>query len=279
MLSNVVTTLSPEVIANFRSSLYVKGRSIQTVKAYCSDLRVMLADLQAEQIQVEHFEEAAAGWLTKNRRIVAPKTTGRRLTSLRVFVKWAKWQPMLEDYGAPTPPKGTPHPLPEGIDGVFRMIVVSESYQEKALIALCGLCGLRIAEALGVKPSHIDIDSMDLTVRGKGDKTRIVPISPEAWEAMQEAVLRAYITGGDPEIVGFKDRHARAVVTRLGQRAGLVRRVASHDLRATFATAVYNKTLDQRVVQDLMGHASGNQTEIYIEVSINTKRRAVSGLT
>lgn len=263
MLSQKATTLTIESIDSFRSSLRGKGKSEQTVKAYASDLRVLLKELEVTEISAQEFEEVGMNWLTANRKIVAAKTTGRRLTSLKQFARWAGWPITFEEYSAPTPLKGQPHPLPEGIAGVKKMIACANNERHAALVALCGLCGLRIAEALAVKPADFDLHTMMLTVYGKGEKARLVPVSNIAWEILQIPVTRAYVNGGG-QVVDLKDRFARALITRLGERAGLRRHVASHDLRATFATEVYDRTLDQRLVQELLGHASGVTTELYI---------------
>jgi site-specific recombinase XerD len=154
------------------------------------------------------------------------------------------------------------------------MISAAKWENQKALVALLGFCGLRVAEALAVRPSHFDLNDMELVVRGKGDKTRRLPVSEEAWEFLLMPTTRAFCAN-DTEIVGIQDRAARALITRLGIKAGLSRRVSSHDLRATFATAVYDKTLDQRVVQELLGHSSGEQTELYIGVSRAKMKAAV----
>lgn len=278
MLSQKVTTVSLGSIEKFRLSLSVKGRSDQTLKGYSTDLKVFLTELEVEEVPMEEFEESGMNWLTANRRKVAAKTTGRRLTSLKAFAKWAGWGSLFEEYSAPTPLKGQPHPLPEGMDGVRRMIEVATKNQHKALVALCGMCGLRVAEALAVRPSHFNHEEKTLTVWGKGDKERTIPVSTEAWGHMQHAVVTAFCQGGDDEIVGLKDRFARRVITTLGYRANLKRSVASHDLRATFATAVYDKTLDQRLVQDLLGHSSGATTEIYINRNDKTRRSGVEDL-
>jgi integrase len=234
----------------------------------------MLNDLEVDDVSQDDYEEVGVNWLTANREKVTAKTTGRRLTSLRQYARWAKWPITFEDYIAPVPLKGQPHPLPEGVLGIRRMVEKANDDRHKALLALCGLCGLRVAEALNVRPSHFDLETMDLWIRGKGNKERKVPVSPEAWEILQPAVGRAYCNGNDL-VVGLKDRFARALITTTAQRAGLKRRVASHDLRATFATAVYDNTRDQRLVQVLLGHASGTTTEIYIGVSDDTMRQGV----
>lgn len=276
MLSQQVTTVTPEVIDRFRSSLFVKGKMENTVKAYTTDLRVFLNQACPDlEVTRDEFEELGATWLTMNRRKVSAKTTGRRLTSLRAFARWAGWGLVLEDYSAPDPGKGTPHPIPEGIEGVHRLIEVAKVETHQVLIALCGLCGCRISEALSIRPSDIDIQKMVLTIRGKGDKTRRVPISDTAWLTIQNTVLRRMIAGTDEVLVPMYERHARKVVTNLGERAGLTRHISSHDLRATFATAVFDKTLNVRIVQDLLGHSSSTQTEVYIGVKFAEMREAV----
>lgn len=274
MLLTEATTLSQDAIDRFHSSLSGKGRSEKTVKAYTTDLKIFLKEIEEPEISAEEFEATAERWLTANRRRIAPKTTGRRLTSLRAFARWAGMGEVLKDYSAPTPARSQPHPLPEGVDGVRRLIDATRNERQKALIALCGLCGCRVAEALAVRPSDFDLHDMTLSVRGKGDKTRIVPVSSLAWDVLAAPVGRAFCED-DREVVGLKDRFARRVITDLGVKAGLKRHISSHDLRATFATAVYDKTLDLRLVQELLGHSSSQTTEVYTLVSKTKMREAV----
>lgn len=253
-----------------------RGLSERTVEAYASDLRVFLLELEQESLDQEDFEESAQNWLNGNRKRVAAKTTSRRLTSVRQFAKWAKWGDMLDDYSAPQDRTTMPHPLPEGMDGVRRMIQVAYTPNQKALVAFCGLVGLRVSESLAARPSDFDLHGSPLLrVNGKGDKVRLVPVSDEAWGYLVEPVTAAFIAGNVP-VVGLQDRVARGNITQMGRRAGLSRRVASHDLRATFATAVYDKTQNMRLVQELLGHSSVETTQIYVGVRSAALRDAVS---
>jgi site-specific recombinase XerD len=153
------------------------------------------------------------------------------------------------------------------------MIEASRSHQHRALVALCGLCGLRVAEAISVKLSDIDTKEMVLFVHGKGDKKRWVPLSDKAWRYLAPAAAEAMIARR-ARVVTMADRTAREVITRLAVEAGLTRHVSSHDLRATFGTAAYAKTKDLRAVQDLLGHASSKTTETYTGVSERAMRDA-----
>jgi integrase len=266
-------TVTRESIGLFRSSLLAKGRAQNTLKAYETDLLVFLAEM-GPAMPVDEYETRALFWLNLHREQLSPKTTSRRLTSVRAFARWAQVPvPDIAEYSSPTAPRSMPHPLPEGIAGVRAMIDSARFAHHKAYVSLCGLVGLRSSEALAIRTSHFDFGAMELTVRGKGDVTRIVPISDEAWDGLAGPVVAA--AGSDASVVGLKDRFARRLVTDLGERAGITRRVASHDLRATFATAVYDKTKDIRLVQVLLGHANVNTTQLYIERSMDALREAV----
>lgn len=269
-----VTILTPEAIAAYQQWCTGRGRALNTVKAYGSDLREFLKSAEG-QVSMDEYEELAQSWLNLTRNIVSPSTTARRLTSLKGFAKWAKWGSILEDYIAPKPGKTVPHPIPEGAEGLARMIEVSRNSQQEALIALGGYMGLRIAESLSFTVQSLDIESMLATVRGKGDKTRTVPVSEQAFTHIAPAFAMA-MSRPDGLLITYKDRFARQVITNLGIRANLRRHVKSHDLRATFATAAYDKTGDIRVVQELLGHNSSTTTEIYTGVRLEALREAVN---
>lgn len=207
---------------------------------------------------------------------MAPKTTGRRISSLRSWAKWAGLGVVLDEYVPPSPARPVPHPIPEGMDGVRRMITVAKNTRHKAIVAFGGLCGLRIAETLTVRAMDFDMREMLLTVHGKGDKRRIIPVSPEAWEIVQRPVLdTAAYSGLAAPVIGYQDRFARQIITDLGQQAGLSRPVSSHDLRMTFGSAVYEATKDIRATQELLGHSSAATTELYTMVRVETMREAV----
>jgi site-specific recombinase XerD len=159
------------------------------------------------------------------------------------------------------------------MDGVRKLIALAPTDNQKALVALCGMCGCRVGEALDIVPASFDTVHMTVCIRGKGDKTRIVPVSTEAWAIIEKQIVRAFMNG--TTVVNLRDRHARKVITSLGVKAKLRRPISSHDLRATFGTEVYNKTLDIRVVQELLGHSSSAQTELYIGVTEKAMRKAV----
>lgn len=262
----------------FTEHLKAMGRSEQTIRAYRSDLNMFFTDTFAYSgspitLNPKSFEEAASAWLNNYRYTVAPKTTGRRLTTLRVFAKYCGIVNPLDGYSIPRTGPSIPHPIPEGITGVHRMISHGRNEEQKALVALCGLVGCRVSEALSVRPGDFNLDEMTLSIRGKGDRTRVVPVSESAWSVLCNPVARA-ILNGSSTVVSYHDRFARKTITNMGIASGLARRVASHDLRATFATAAYNQSNNLRVVQELLGHSSSQTTETYTQVRMDQMRKA-----
>lgn len=273
MRSKQVTILTADTIDKFRNWSIGRGQSPNTAKAYSTDLRMLLEYFQTTEIPMETFEAAATKWMNETRPQAAPKTTGRRLTSLRAFAKWAMWETDLSEYRAPTPGKTLPHPIPERLEGVQRMLGVASNPEQEALIGACGFIGLRVQEALDFHTSWLDSHEMMLRVRGKGDKERYVPVSRRAWSAISTAFVAAMQKDG--KLIHYQDRSARKCITILGRKAGLKRDISSHDLRATYATILSEQGTPIRVIQELLGHANVNTTQIYTGVGMEAMKEAV----
>lgn len=262
---------SASIEAHLRS-LSANGASANTLRAYKADLTGWLNWNEAHGwLDLEH---SAAQYLTENRDSWAPRTTLRKLAAIRSFATTNGQPKFLPNYRPPTPSRAMPHPLPEGIDGVMRMIDSTNNPRHKALLALCGLLGLRVDEAVNVESGHFfeDQNGTWLRVRGKGSKDRNVPVSPSVLAILAPAIKLS--TVADTTVVKVTNSGARRSVARHGRRAGLSRPAASHDLRATFATAAYKNSLNLRAVQDLLGHASPVTTQVYTGVSPAEMRQA-----
>jgi site-specific recombinase XerD len=275
MRTTQVTTLSSDSIESYRLWLLGRGRSEHTAKSYASDLQQFLLAAGTTSIPLSDVEDKGAQWLTDNRKTLSHKTTGRRLTSLRGFARWAGGGAILLDYTAPTPLKQMPNPIAEGMPGVHKMIAKAESTPLKVVVGLCGLAGLRISEALSVPPQDIDFVKKGITVNGKADKERWVPMSDSLASILLEPTIRAM---GQPTLLVMGDKLARRSITRLGRRAGLMFPISSHQLRATFATHLHQKGVPLRTIQEILGHANVTTTEIYTAVNMKNMRDAVEGI-
>lgn len=275
MRSKQVMILTHESIGKYRSWCIARGQSPNTAKAYSTDLRMLLEFHETETILSEDYEEMAQTWLNETRAAAAPKTTGRRLTSLRGFARWANIETELSEYKAPTPGRPIPHPLPEGLEGLERLLRYTANHEQNALVGCIGFIGLRVQEALDFHFTWLDTQSMILRVRGKGDKERFVPVSPRAWDSISTAFIHA-MSSPDGKLIHYQDRSARKCITTLGRKAGLQRAISSHDLRATYATIMSNNGVPPRVIQELLGHANLASTEIYTGVGVDSLKSAVN---
>lgn len=266
------TTLTLGSIDQYLNFMSGRGSSANTLRAYRADLRDLLAS--ANTSEIVDVEQTAAGWLTFGRTRWAPRTTKRKYSAIKSWARWAGAATFLSDYRLPDPGKAQPHPIPEGMAGVERLLAAADrNMQSRALIVLCGKMALRVGESLAVVPASFDLTDKTLRVHGKGDKVRTIPVPAACWPDLTPAMAGARLRGD--ALVPLSDRSARARITQLGIRAGLALPLASHDLRATAATHFYDITKDLRLVQEILGHADSSTTEIYTAVEMSAMRAAM----
>ncbi len=145
--------------------------------------------------------------------------------------------------------------------------------RDSAILEMLFSTGLRVSELCALN-SDIDLSRDELSVRGKGEKVRVVFLSPAAKEAVREYLKarndmeEALFVDGRPNklhriIPRDVQRHLKAYVTR----AGITNVVTPHTLRHAFATDLLSNGADIRSVQQLLGHASINTTQIYTHIT------------
>jgi site-specific recombinase XerD len=145
--------------------------------------------------------------------------------------------------------------------------------RNRALITILYRAGLRVSEALDLKPA--DVDTGRGTVRvlhGKGDKARVVGLDDGALaviEAWLEVRRRRGIRGGrlfcTLEGGPVSGSYVRAMLRRVAGRAGLEKRVHPHGLRHTFAAELLEEGVDVVTIQKALGHRWLNTTQVYLE--------------
>lgn len=148
---------------------------------------------------------------------------------------------------------------------------------DQAVLELAYASGLRLAELCGVRLEQLHLDAGFVTVIGKGNKERVVPVGRKAVEA-----LNRYLAAGRPKMVTPKSPANVFLNKRGGKfatvtlwlrikkrvaRAGVARNITPHMLRHSFATHLMEHGADLRVIQELLGHASISTTEVYTHVA------------
>src|SRR5215207_9225141 len=116
-----------EDIALYHESLLLMGLSRNTADSYSKDIKSFFRYVDGE-IAVDDFNYCAMHWLNERKKQkLAPKTLGRHMCSLKSFASWAQLPNELNRYKLPKPLAYNPHPLPEGMQGVHRMIEATEN--------------------------------------------------------------------------------------------------------------------------------------------------------
>lgn len=266
----------------FRDWLIAKGRSEATARSYASDVRKFLNRVGRPPSPLA-FDDQCEEFINWERQGGAPSSTIlRHMSTLRQYHKFLIYEGFdvpapFTDYKGPKVQKLTAHPLPGMMDDVHSMIKTAWRPHHKMLIGLCGYAGCRVSEARSITPRSLFQDSQGnwwVAIFGKGGAYREVPVMDDLLDLLNEYTPE----GPDTPYVPVSDRAARHAITTIGERAGVERPVASHDLRHTFGSWVYGKTKDLRVTQELLGHADSKTTQGYTGVEQEAKRAAVMGM-
>ncbi|MEK7634630.1 MAG: site-specific tyrosine recombinase/integron integrase [Patescibacteria group bacterium] len=152
-----------------------------------------------------------------------------------------------------------------------------KNLRDKAILETLFSTGLRISELCGLN-RYIDIDRGEITVRGKGDKLRVVFLSNSAKKSIknylakrsdaEEALFISLTKSKNPKIIGrILPRTIQRLVNFYVRKAGIMGKISPHQLRHQFATDLLIGGADLRSVQELLGHANISTTQIYTHLT------------
>lgn len=267
------------MIDDFLSHLQVERRmSVHTLDAYRRDLTA-LAAWAAEQGMVEvnglSTEQLRAFVAAEHRRGLSPKSLQRRLSACRSYFNWLLRHGRIaaSPAAALRAPK-SPRKLPQVLDAdeASRLVQVPTDVplglRDRALLELFYSSGLRLSELCGLRWRDLDLAGGLVTVLGKGNKQRRVPVGSHARKALQAWRDER---GADDAAFVFPGRgdgplSQRAVQVRmklLARQQGMFKNVHPHMLRHSFASHILESSGDLRGVQELLGHADIATTQIY----------------
>lgn len=145
--------------------------------------------------------------------------------------------------------------------------------RDKAILELLFSTGLRVAELCALN-SDIDLSRDDLSVRGKGEKVRVVFLSPTAKASVTEYIKSRkdmeealFVDGRPTRPHRITPRDIQRHIKTYAAKAGITSKVTPHTMRHAFATDLLSNGADLRSVQALLGHASINTTQIYTHIT------------
>lgn len=214
------------------------------------------------------------------------RTIARRIASLRRYFDWMVRHGRRDDdpmagIHTPTVKGRLPRPLDEDMAAtvVTSIDVDAEPWRiarDLAVLELLYGSGLRVTEVCTLQVDSIDTRVGAVRVLGKGSKTRIVPMTPPAVEAVRKWMrLRAEVAteqSGDALFLSARGkplgrRDAARLLDAAAKRAGLPQGTHPHALRHSFATHLMDNGADTRSIQELLGHSDAATTQRYTHVS------------
>ena len=261
-----VRQLSPHTLSNYQ-------RDLLSLQRYCAE---------QGKSSAETLDEAdIRAWVSQlHRRGLAGSSIQRSLSAARSFFNY-----LGRERGRPRNPAASvqaprkPRRLPRTLDAdqVDKYLRFDEdstiARRDRAIAELFYSSGLRLAELAAVNIDDRDQHSQLLTVTGKGNKTRTVPVGAMALQAIarwlelrpQAAVdddsASALFTSGRGRRISVRNIQARLKVQ--GRKSGMHQDVHPHMLRHSFASHMLESSGDLRAVQELLGHANISTTQIY----------------
>lgn len=274
--------------------------SVHTVRAYIGDLESLLAHLETlkvdeiAQLELIHLRS----WLANQQIKGGARTSlSRRITSIRLFTKWAvKNNYLAKDVGTTlATPKGH-RILPDvleideaktAMDSLATRATEEQtplSLRDAAIVEMLYATGARVGELCGLDFNDIDYDRQTIRVLGKGNKERTIPFGNPALRALMSWLKQgrdqiAQSQSGDAVFIGARgkridQRTVRTVVYEALSAIEGIERMGPHALRHSAATHLLEGGADLRTVQEILGHASLATTQIYTHVSTERLQKA-----
>jgi integrase/recombinase XerC len=156
--------------------------------------------------------------------------------------------------------------------------------RDKLVLELLYGTGIRLSELTGLKPADVNLYDRTITVLGKRNKHRIVPLTPPLFELVEQYQQQKTIFfdgKADPSTLIVSDKGIAAypmliqrIVNKYLSLVTTLNKKSPHVLRHTFATHLLNRGADLNAIKDLLGHSSLAATQIYTHTSLDQLKKA-----
>ncbi|MHA1206197.1 MAG: site-specific tyrosine recombinase/integron integrase [Candidatus Hodarchaeales archaeon] len=262
-----------------------KGYSDKTIREYSYDLK-MLKKFNKEPIEKCTTTDLRRFFLyLKRDKSYAPRSLHRKICSLKSFYKFLKKEAFIsinpaENIESPKIPKSLPKTI--SVDEAAQLLNAPKNLRDRAVLYLLYGTGMRVSEL-----SDLNIENLDLKnrliriIEGKGNKDRIIPL-PDLIIPIIEKYLHARRDDIESSALilnrsgkRLTSRSIQRLVKKYKEQVNLQeKKVTPHTLRHAFATHLLANSVDIRVIQELLGHASLSTTQLYTHVSLAHLRKS-----
>ena len=266
-----------------------RGMSEHTVDSYTGDVK---AFLESEWGSVTSKTEDIVGYLGfLSEKDMSKRSEARILSALRSFFNWLVMEGEREDNpcdGIESPKIGRYLPAVLSVEEVAAIMDSVDTgtdagLRDRAILEVLYGCGLRVSEASSLRISNIFFEEEYISVIGKGDKQRIVPLGEVAADALKAWLAARWIPEAEFSDIVFLNKKGRPLsrvsifnlVKKQALAAGVTREISPHTFRHSFATHLIENGADLRAVQEMLGHEGILTTEIYTHVDTESWQKSI----
>jgi integrase/recombinase XerC len=265
----------------FHKLRHERHLAAHTLSNYARDLRRFAQYL--DSIEIESWDKVDEACIRqfiaqRHRQQISARSSQRELSALRSFLNYLITEQQLaynpaQTVQAPKAKQSLPKTL--DVDQMQQLVEIKTDspivVRDKAILELFYSCGLRLSELVSLDLPKLDLKQALVTVTGKGNKTRSVPIGSKASDAIRAWLkIRSDYIKEQTNAVFLSERGTRLSPRSIQQRLrywahvqGMPSHVHPHMLRHSFASHILESSGDLRAVQELLGHSDINTTQIY----------------
>jgi len=277
-----------QAIKDFETYLRLeKSLSGNSIAAYMDDVRKLeryftekgIGRLPAD-VTCQDLKDFLSWFYSENQN---SRTQARTISGIRSFFRFLLIEEEIDENPASlieSPRIGLKLPEVLSVEEIDRMIgsidlSKSEGHRNKAIIETLYGCGLRVSELVNLRLTDIHYKEGFITVTGKGNKQRLVPVSDKALREIDIYKLdRNDLPAIHDENIVFLNRRGRkltramifTIIKDLAAKAGIRKKISPHTFRHSFATHLIEGGADLRAVQEMLGHESILTTELYTHI-------------
>jgi integrase/recombinase XerD len=272
--------------------------SENTIHAYMHDVELMMRFFEGEmdgkvipKIDVNDLI-AFVGFL--NKMELAAYSQSRVISGIKAFFKYLLLEQVIESDPSElleSPQLGRKLPDILSVDEIGKLIdsvdlSSPEGERNKAILETLYGCGLRVSELINLKISDLHFKEGIISVTGKGNKQRLVPIGGSAEKQIliykDQVRIHQHIDKKSEDILFLNRRGKKMsrqmvfiIIKILVEKIGLKKTISPHTFRHSFATHLVQNGADLRAVQELLGHVSITTTEIYTHLNREDLRKSI----
>jgi integrase/recombinase XerC len=276
-------------LATFLDSLAGKNRSAATIRAYQTDIQQFIAFLHATNVSIQTPADVekvdVVEYLSSlAKRALTGIARARKMSALREYFRFLEGLGVITK--SPTTGIETPKREKNG-----RQVLRSDEYtkmlslaganaRDYAILQVFLQTGIRVSELASLTLRDVDFIKPSITVRGKGNAQREIALEKKGSQALRSYLAVRMAPEGSTEqlFLNYKgepisERGVRKLVVKYTKAAGITKKASCHTLRHTFATYKAEKGVSPFQLQQWLGHANLNTTQIYVHLGKQNARK------